>query len=35
ATILNKLVEAGFAEVRCETQLGVFRAYMARRPAEA
>lgn len=35
ATILEKLAEAGFVEVRCETQLGIFRAYMARRPAEA
>jgi len=35
AAILERLAEAGFAEVRCETQLGVFRAYMARRPAEA
>ena len=32
--ILRHLEGAGFAEVRCETQLGVFRAYTARRPLE-
>jgi demethylmenaquinone methyltransferase/2-methoxy-6-polyprenyl-1,4-benzoquinol methylase len=31
--ILRCLGEAGFEEVRCETTLGVFRAYTARRPA--
>ena len=30
-TILGHLRAAGFAEVGCETQLGVFRAYSARR----
>ncbi len=34
AVILQRLAEAGFAEVGCETQLGVFRSYTARRPVE-
>ncbi|WP_149538297.1 class I SAM-dependent methyltransferase [Siccirubricoccus phaeus] len=33
ATILDALRQSGFEEVRCEVQLGIFRAYMARRPA--
>jgi demethylmenaquinone methyltransferase/2-methoxy-6-polyprenyl-1,4-benzoquinol methylase len=33
ATILAALAGAGFAAARCETQLGLFRAYMAERPA--
>ncbi|UFN48242.1 class I SAM-dependent methyltransferase [Roseomonas sp. OT10] len=32
ATILRHLSRQGFAEVRCETALGLFRAYTARRP---
>jgi len=31
-TILRHLGQAGFAEVGCETSLGIFRAYSARRP---
>jgi demethylmenaquinone methyltransferase / 2-methoxy-6-polyprenyl-1,4-benzoquinol methylase len=33
ATILAALADAGFAAPLCETQLGLFRAYMAERPA--
>ena len=33
ATILAALAGAGFAAPRCETQLGLFRASMAERPA--
>jgi len=33
ATILAALAGAGFAAPRCETQLGLFRAYTASRPA--
>jgi demethylmenaquinone methyltransferase / 2-methoxy-6-polyprenyl-1,4-benzoquinol methylase len=34
-TILHHLDGAGFEAVRCDTQLGVFRAYSARRPLPA
>ena len=33
--ILHHLRAAGFAEVRCDTALGVFKAYSGRRPPEA
>lgn len=33
ATILRHLTGAGFTDVACETQLGIFRAYTARRPS--
>jgi demethylmenaquinone methyltransferase/2-methoxy-6-polyprenyl-1,4-benzoquinol methylase len=34
AVILRSLAQAGFAEVGCEVQLGIFRAYTARRPED-
>jgi demethylmenaquinone methyltransferase/2-methoxy-6-polyprenyl-1,4-benzoquinol methylase len=34
AEILRHLREAGYADVRCETDLGIFRAYTARRAAD-
>ena len=34
-TILGQLRAAGFADVRCDTALGVFKAYSGRRPAAA
>jgi demethylmenaquinone methyltransferase/2-methoxy-6-polyprenyl-1,4-benzoquinol methylase len=34
ADILRCLQEAGFADVACETELGVFRAYTASRPLD-
>ncbi|HEV7265587.1 MAG TPA: class I SAM-dependent methyltransferase [Falsiroseomonas sp.] len=34
ADILRHLREVGFAEVGCETELGIFRAYTARRAAD-
>ncbi|GAA0586120.1 bifunctional demethylmenaquinone methyltransferase/2-methoxy-6-polyprenyl-1,4-benzoquinol methylase UbiE [Craurococcus roseus] len=34
-TILRHLRGAGFTEVRCDTSLGVFKAYSGRRPPEA
>jgi len=33
ADIMGRLREAGFADVACHTELGIFRAYSARRPA--
>jgi demethylmenaquinone methyltransferase / 2-methoxy-6-polyprenyl-1,4-benzoquinol methylase len=33
--ILRHLAEAGFADVACETRLGIFRAYLARCPKAA
>jgi demethylmenaquinone methyltransferase/2-methoxy-6-polyprenyl-1,4-benzoquinol methylase len=33
--ILRHLRAAGFAAVRCDTSLGVFKAYSGRRPPEA
>jgi ubiquinone/menaquinone biosynthesis C-methylase UbiE len=32
ATILEGLRQAGFEDVECDVQFGIFRAYMARRP---
>jgi demethylmenaquinone methyltransferase/2-methoxy-6-polyprenyl-1,4-benzoquinol methylase len=34
AEILLRLGEAGLAQVRCETEIGIMRAYAARRPVE-
>lgn len=34
ATILHQLAESGFAEPTCATELGVFHAYQAHRPAQ-